>query len=96
MAKVHLSTALVLCFVATASHAATMEQMAQEVVNARGHDCPRVTKVKPLGTTESKTPIVAVACSNGKQHVLTIQRDDTFKYLSSCSAFEATTKTKCF
>jgi hypothetical protein len=52
--------------------------------------------VKPLGTTESKTPVVAVACSNGQRHVLTIQPNDTFKYLSTCSAFESATRKKCF
>ncbi len=76
--------------------AASMEQMAQSVINTRGINCSRVTAVNPLGTTESGTPVVAVACSNGERHVLTIQPNDTFKYLTSCGAFEASTRKKCF
>jgi hypothetical protein len=96
MTRTMLASTVMLCAIATQASAATMEQMAQSVINARGHDCPRVTSTKALGTTESGTPLVAAACSNGQRHVLTIEKNDTFKYLTSCSAFETATKKKCF
>jgi len=78
------------------SHAKSVEQMVQATINAEGKDCPRVTAVKPLGTTDTGTPLIAAACSNGERHVLKILPNKTLDYLSTCAVFESFSKVKCF
>ena len=77
-------------------NAQSVNQMMQATVNAAGKDCPSVTKVKALGTTETGTPIIAGACSNGTRHVLKILPNDTLDYISTCAVFESLSKVKCF
>lgn len=97
MMRAILTTAVMLCLATPrSSFAQSVEQMAQAAINTQGKDCPRVTAVKALGTTSSGTPLVAAACSNGTRHVLTIQANNTFQYLSTCAAFESVSSTKCF
>lgn len=77
-------------------NAQSVNQMVQATVNAAGKDCPSVTNVKALGTTETGTPIIAGACSNGSRHVLKILPNDTLDYVSTCAVFESLSKVKCF
>lgn len=92
-----ISTSLILSLsVAGICHAQTVNQMAQASINADGKDCPAVTTVKALGTTDEGTPLIAVACSNGTRHVLKILPNDTLEYLSTCAVFESFASIKCF
>jgi hypothetical protein len=77
-------------------HAQSVERMAQSVINSQGKDCPKVTAVKAMGTTESGTPIIAAACSNGERHVLKILPNNTLEYVSTCGVFESIAHVKCF
>jgi hypothetical protein len=80
----------------TGVQAQSMERMAQATINASGKACAAVTSVRPLGTIDDGTPLVAAYCSDGKGHVLKITPRDTFEYLTSCSAFNAvSTRSRC-
>jgi hypothetical protein len=96
--KKKVFAAAICCSLAASSvcHAQSVEQMVQATINAKGKDCPRVTAVKPLGTTDTGTPLIAAACSNGERHVLKILPNNTLDYLSSCAVFESFSKAKCF
>jgi hypothetical protein len=97
MRKTLLATALALCLGAPGPClAASVERMVQASINADGKDCPSVTAVKALGKTDSGTPIIAAACSNGTRHVLKILPNNTLDYISTCAVFEAMSKVKCF
>ena len=97
MRKTRLAIMIALTLAAPGvSFGASVEHMAQATINARGKDCPSVTAVKALGTTESGAPIIAAACSNGTRHVLKILPNDALEYVSTCAAFESMAKVKCF
>lgn len=92
-----LTAVVTRCLTATGtSFAQSVERIAQGAINARGKDCPAVTAVKALGKTESGTPIVAAACSNGERHVLKLLPNNTLEYVSTCAVFESVSRVKCF
>ena len=78
----------------SATHAQSMERMAQATINVRGHACASVTSVRPLGMAGS-IPLVAAYCSDGTGHVLKILPNDTFEYLTTCAAYNAVATRKC-
>ena len=97
MKKTMLTAAVTLSLVTPApAFANSVERMAQSTINAQGKDCPSVTAVKALGTTESGTPIDGAACSNGTRHVLKLLPNNTLQYVSTCGVFESMAKVKCF
>ncbi len=63
--------------VSSICNAHSVNQIVHTTVNEAGKDCPSVTKVKTLSTTETGTPIIAGSCFNGTGHVLKIMLYDT-------------------
>lgn len=72
------------------------QQAFQIVITRAGGDCRNIETTRALGTGSNGDALVAVACTNGGRHVVSIHTDNSVSYMSSCQAFEAGTGLKCF
>lgn len=81
-----------IAMVSPSVHAQSIQVQAQAAINTRGHSCAAVTTVRPLGTIDDGTPLVAAYCSDGKGHVLKITPRDTLEYLTTCAAYNAASR----
>ena len=97
MKKLMMSGSLIVSLWGTnICYAQSVNQMAQASINADGKNCPSVTTVKALGTTDTGTPLIAAAGSNGTRHGLKILPNNTLDYVSTCAVFESFAPIKCF
>jgi len=76
--------------------AQTTEMLLQAAIVREGRACSQVVTAKAIGKMSGGSALVAVACSDGRHHVVEIRQDLSLNYLFSCLTYEATTNRKCF
>jgi len=72
------------------------QQAFQIVINRAGNDCPNIEATRALGIGSNGDALVAVACTNGGRHVVSIHGDNSVSYMSACQVFETSTGLVCF
>lgn len=87
---------LMLALGAAPASAQLAQQAFQIVIDRFGEPCPTIKTTRPLGTASNGDTLVAVACTNGGQHVVSIHKDNSVSYMTPCSAFETRTGITCF
>jgi hypothetical protein len=87
---------LVLALAVAPAKAQLAQQAFQIVITRAGNDCQSIETTRAIGTGSNRDALVAVACTNGGRHVVSIHRDNSVSYMSSCQAFEAGTGLVCF
>ena len=98
-ASAHLrraSLVLVAVLVASPANAQLAKMAFQIVIDRFGEPCQAIETTRPLGIASNGDALVAVACTNGGRHVVSIHTDNSASYMTSCSAFEARTGITCF
>ena len=91
-----VSLMLALALMAPPASAQLAQQAFQIAVDRFGDRCQGIETTRPLGTASNGDSLVAVACTNGGQHVISIHKDNSVSYMSPCQTFEAGTGIKCF
>jgi hypothetical protein len=92
-----LSILIVAVMVITSTaNAQSVKQILQSAINKKGENCQAVTATQAIGTSTGGDALIAVACSGGERHVVSIHKDNSVSYVSSCGIFESTTGAKCF
>ncbi|WP_422022980.1 hypothetical protein [Roseibium sp.] len=76
--------------------AQSAEALLQAAIVLEGRACPKVVAYKGITRTSSGSGLLAVACSDGRHHVVEMRPDLSLNYISSCSTFEITTNRRCF
>ncbi len=87
---------LVLALMAAPASAQLAQQAFQIAIDRFGAPCRGIETTRPLGTASNGDALVAVACTNGGHHVVSIHRDNSVSYMSPCQAFETGTGITCF
>ena len=75
---------------------AATQRILQSAVNGRGKSCEKIARVSPMGVDKSGDAYIAVACSDGGTHLLEIEENDSIRYVSTCSTYEAMSGQSCF
>jgi hypothetical protein len=87
---------LVFVLAASPAHAQLAQQAFQIVITRAGNDCQSIETTRALGRGSNGDALVAVACTKGGHHVVSIHSDNSLSYMSSCEAFETGTGLTCF
>lgn len=90
------SLVLTFALVAAPVSAQLAQQGFQIAIDRFGDRCQGIETTRPLGTASNGDALVAVACTNGGQHVVSIHPDNSVSYMTSCRVFETRTGIPCF
>lgn len=77
---------------ASGVHAQSVERIFQSAITRDGKACAQVTDAQAIGTVEGGDALIAVACSDGRHHVVRIHSNDSVSYVSTCGMLEAMAK----
>lgn len=86
----------VLALACSGAFAQSAEVLVQGVINAKGKSCPAVSQIKGIGQSSNGDALLAVACSDGGHHVVSVNDRREIRYSSECWVFTNTTGVKCF
>ncbi|MBK1719388.1 hypothetical protein [Thiocystis violacea] len=85
-----------LAMVAAPTYSQLAYQAFEYVISKHGQRCDAVTRTQAIGTGSNGDALVAVACSNGGEHVVSIRKDNALSYMTSCASLESRAGIRCF